>query len=170
MEYRQLTKEDAVQYRELRLIALQTDADAFSTSFHEANERPLSATIENLENPYAISFGAFSGGSLISTMTLIQLQGKKTQHRAELVAVYTAEKARGTGAASGLFDYLLAYIRSEGMLEQLELAVNAANQRAIRFYERCGFQRIGTTPNAQKTEGRSIDELLMLMPLQTEKQ
>lgn len=170
MEYRRLTKEDAVQYRELRLIALQTDADAFSTSFREANERPLSATIENLENPDAKSFGAFSGESLISTMTLIQLQGQKTQHRAELVAVYTAEKARGIGAASGLFDYLLAYIRSEGKLEQLELAVNAANQQAIRFYERCGFQRIGMTPNAQKADGRSIDELLMLMPLKKEGQ
>lgn len=169
MEYRRLTKDDAKNYRELRLTALQTDADAFSTDFHEASKRPLSATIKNFENPSAVTFGAYDSGRLISMMTLLKLSGHKTQHRAEVLAVYTAEEARGSGIGSDLFNYLLLYAKDDGELEQLELAVNAANQQAIRFYERFGFERIGITPHAQKTNGRYIDELLMVLSFNTEK-
>lgn len=165
LDYRRLTPEDAEQYRELRLIALQTDADAFSTDFTEASERPLSATVNNLANPSAVTFGAYDEGRLLAMMTLLRLSGKKTGHRAEVVAVYAAEEARGSGIAPELFNHLLAYAREDDGLEQLELAVNSANPRAIRFYERFGFQRIGITPNAQKAEDRYIDELLMVLKL-----
>lgn len=165
MDYRRLTEEDAEQYRELRLTALQTDADAFSTDFNEASQRPVSATAKNLANPSAVTFGAYDEGRLLAMMTLLRLSGKKTSHRAEVLAVYAAEETRGTGVASTLFDQLLAFAREWDGLEQLELAVNSANPRAIRFYERSGFQRIGITPNAQKAEGRYIDELLMVLKL-----
>ncbi|MDE4086548.1 GNAT family N-acetyltransferase [Planococcus maritimus] len=165
MEYRRLTSEDAEQYRELRLIALQTDADAFSTDFNEASERPVSATATNLANPSAVTFGAYDAGRLLAMMTLLRLSGKKTSHRAEVVAVYAAEETRGTGLASALFDQLLVHARKWDGIEQLELAVNSANPRAIRFYERVGFQRIGITPNAQKVGSRYIDELLMVLKL-----
>ncbi|MBU9674780.1 GNAT family N-acetyltransferase [Planococcus sp. CP5-4] len=166
MDYRRLTQDDAEQYRKLRLTALQTDADAFSTDFNEASQRPVSATAKNLANPSAVTFGAYKEGRLLVMMTLLRLSGKKTSHRAEVLAVYAAEETRGTGLAPKLLDHLLAYARECDGLEQLELAVNSANPRAIRFYERSGFQRIGITPNAQKAEGRYIDELLMVLKLQ----
>ncbi|MEZ0482837.1 N-acetyltransferase family protein [Planococcus sp. SSTMD024] len=165
MDYRRLKPEDAEQYRELRLTALQTDADAFSTDFNEASQRPVSATANNLANPAAITFGAYDEGRLLAMMTLRRLTGKKTSHRAEVLAVYAAEETRGRGVAPVLFDHLLAYASECYGLEQLELAVNSANPRAIRFYERFGFQRIGITPNAQKADGRYIDELLMVLKL-----
>ncbi|MGM0897381.1 MAG: N-acetyltransferase family protein [Bacillota bacterium] len=167
MEYRRLTQEDANQYRELRLTALKTDADAFSIDFNEASERPLSATAQNLANPSAVTFGTFMDGRLVAVMTLLRLSGKKTSHRAEVLAVYAAEETRGTGVASQLFDLLLSFAHEWAGLEQLELAVNSANPRAIGFYERYGFQRIGTTPNAQKVDGCYIDELLMVLKLET---
>lgn len=166
MECRRLNGEDAIQYRKLRLTALQTDADAFSTDFTEASEKPLSATVSNLENPSAVSFGAFSEGELIGMMTLSRLSGKKTSHRAEVLAVYVRKESRGGNAATALFDYGLRFARNWQGLEQLELAVNAANGRAIRFYERLGFERLGLMPHAQKAEGRYLDELLMRLPLE----
>ncbi|KYG58831.1 GNAT family N-acetyltransferase [Planococcus maritimus] len=165
MEFRRLTQDDADQYRELRLTALQTDADAFSTDFNEANARPVSATAKNLANPSAVTFGAYDDGRLLAVMTLLRLSGKKTSHRAEVLAVYAAEEARGTGVASKLLDHLLVFAVDWEGLEQLELAVNSANPRAVRFYERSGFERIGTTPNAQKAGSRYIDELLMVKKL-----
>ncbi|WP_404466417.1 GNAT family N-acetyltransferase [Planococcus rifietoensis] len=165
MDYRRLTQDDAEQYRELRLTALQTDADAFSTDFNEASQRPVSATAKNLSNPSAITFGAYNEGRILAMMTLLRLSGEKTGHRAEVLAVYAEEEIRGTGVASKLFDHLLSFASEWDGLEQLELAVNSANPRAIRFYERFGFQRIGITPNAQKAEGRYIDELLMVLKL-----
>lgn len=165
MEFRQLTQEDADQYRELRLTALQTDADAFSTDFNEANARPVSATAKNLANPAAVTFGAFDGGRLLAVMTLLRLSGKKTSHRGEVLAVYAAEQARGTGVAPKLLEHLLVFASDWEGLEQLELAVNSANPRAVRFYERSGFEPIGTTPNAQKAGSRYIDELLMVKRL-----
>mgnify|MGYP000208133668 CR=1 FL=1 len=84
MEFRRLTQDDADQYRELRLTALQTDADAFSTDFNEASARPVSATAKNLGNPSAVTFGAYDDGRLLAVMTLLRLSGKKTGHRAEV--------------------------------------------------------------------------------------
>ncbi|RAZ70225.1 GNAT family N-acetyltransferase [Planococcus maitriensis] len=168
MEYRRLTPEDAEQYRELRLMALRTDADAFSTDFNEARQRPVSATAKNLANPAAVTFGAYGEGRLLAIMTLFRLSGKKTSHRAEVLAVYAREESRGAGIASTLFGHLLAFAGEWEGLEQLELAVNSENSRAIDFYDRFGFTRIGILPNAQQTDGRYIDELMMVLKLGNE--
>lgn len=58
----------------------------------------------------------------------------------ELTRCYVAADHHGTGAAQSLLSATL-----EAVTEPLRLTVNDQNPRAIRFYERNGFQTVGET-------------------------
>lgn len=47
----------------------------------------------------------------------------------------------------------------------VKLAVIATNKPAIRCYERCGFKKYGTEPNALLYEGQYYNEHLMFKVL-----
>lgn len=53
---------------------------------------------------------------------------------------------RGTGIAASLLHDVTEHARDHGVL-QLELAVNAENSAAMRFYQRHGFVEVGRIPN-----------------------
>ncbi len=48
-------------------------------------------------------------------------------------------------------------------IERIELDVFASNQRAIRLYERLGFEHEGTKRRGRKLDGRYEDNLLMAL-------
>jgi ribosomal protein S18 acetylase RimI-like enzyme len=60
----------------------------------------------------------------------------------ELHRLYLIERAKGTGVADALMDWTLARAK-EDKSEWLYLGVFSENPRAIRFYERHGFEKIG---------------------------
>ena len=95
MEIRTLTEDDAALYRELRLEALQTNPEAFGSSYEEAAARPLSATAERLRTPGAVTLGAFEEAALIGNVTLVRDEGLKMRHRANIYAMYVTPAARG---------------------------------------------------------------------------
>jgi len=59
----------------------------------------------------------------------------------EQIALAPAEQGSGTA-------HLLAAFAKKRAPSRLRLTVNAFNRRAIRFYEREGFVRVGTSVNA----------------------
>ena len=60
---------------------------------------------------------------------------------------------------------LLERARERGLL-QLELAVHAGNARAVRFYERFGFERYGLLPRGFREASGYVDDLLMVLALE----
>lgn len=60
----------------------------------------------------------------------------------ELSQLYLAERAKGSGAAQALMDWVIASARERGSAE-LWLSVYVDNHRARRFYERYGFEDRG---------------------------
>ena len=52
----------------------------------------------------------------------------------------------GLRAASALMEAILAFARENGF-EQLNLEVRSSNIRAIRLYEKYGFQKLCTFPH-----------------------
>jgi ribosomal protein S18 acetylase RimI-like enzyme len=85
-------------------------------------------------------------------------------HRATLVGVYVRKGERGTGIAANLLHAVTEHARDHGVL-QLELAVNAQNSAAIRFYQRHGFVEVGRIPNGFQGDGTENDELIMVLCL-----
>ncbi|MDE3832791.1 GNAT family N-acetyltransferase [Sinorhizobium meliloti] len=57
------------------------------------------------------------------------------------------------------------HARDHGVL-QLELAVNAENSAAMRFYQRHGFVEVGRIPNGFLGNGTKNDELIMVLCLE----
>ena len=61
---------------------------------------------------------------------------------AELSKVYVRAEFHGTGIAAGLVDASIAAARGRGCVG-VWLGVNQQNERANRFYEKCGFVVVG---------------------------
>jgi ribosomal protein S18 acetylase RimI-like enzyme len=66
-----------------------------------------------------------------------------TRPTAELSKVYVLPELHGTGIAAALVGASVAAARARGA-RSVWLGVNQLNARANRFYEKCGFTRVGT--------------------------
>lgn len=162
MNIRKLDARDAAEYRELRIEALTNDPDAFGASLADALEAPLAKTESRLSDESAVTFGAFEEGKLVGNVTLSMETGLKFRHRASVYAVYVAPSARGKGVARRLMEELIAYAKGHDQVEQLYLMVTSTNTPAVKLYNHLGFLKYGVDLRSMKTEGRYIDEDLMV--------
>ena len=71
--------------------------------------------------------------------------------RDELDQLYVLATARGTGAAAALVDDAERRLRNGGV-ETAWLACAIGNDRAARFYEKCGWRCVGTMEHDAETE------------------
>lgn len=110
-----------------------------------------------------LSAGGFRGVFLASGLVGFcgyRLQGlERIRHRGEIGPFFVAASHQGTGAAGVLLQGVIAEAQENG-IEQLELGVDPDNHRAIRFYEREGFELYGTQPDIVRMNGMSHDGLL----------
>jgi len=69
---------------------------------------------------------------------------------AELYQLFVSAESRGSGVAAALIADAEARL-SESGVETAWLACAIGNERAARFYEKCGWQRVGTMVNHAET-------------------
>ena len=99
-------------------------------------------------------------GTLSGMVVFSRPTRPKLAHTGEIGAMYVRDAARGTGLADALLRAALDH--AAGVVEQVQLTVNAQNPRAIKFYERHGFRPIGRIPRSLHVGERYYDDLLML--------
>ncbi|HEV2301700.1 MAG TPA: GNAT family N-acetyltransferase [Stellaceae bacterium] len=133
---RQLGPADAEQYRRIRLEALATDPDAFSSTFAAENARPLAWFADCLEE--AIILAAFCGADLVGVAGLSMCSDART---GTLWGMYVRSHARRRGIGRGLVDAVIKHVR--GRVDVLQLNVVPQNRGARRFYANCGFSECG---------------------------
>lgn len=68
----------------------------------------------------------------------------------ELYQLFVAPASRGSGVAAALVADAEARLRESGV-ETAWLACAIGNERAARFYEKCGWHRVGTIANVVET-------------------
>lgn len=156
---RQLDQDDVSTFRALRLASLKDEPDNFGSTYEDWHSRPDAELRAFLKDEPI--FAAFDGDQPVGLTGLIPEKKSKQAHRWGLAMVYVAPEARGSGAANALMSTAVAFANGAGVL-QLELSVNATNARAIRFYERHGFQHTGKIPRGYRIDGGFADEVLMV--------
>ena len=161
-ETRVLTPADQPRWRALRLEALERFPEAFLTTAEEQRRR--AAADDRAQLAQGRWRGLFFGQELIGLGALIPVAYAAAAHRFEIGAVYVAETYWGTDAAQSFLNALEAEARQKGAL-QLELSVAANNPRAIRFYERNGFERMGLQPRAIIVDGVGQDDFFYVKML-----
>ena len=73
----------------------------------------------------------------------------------ELYQLFVAAQARGSGAAAALIADAELRLRANGVATAW-LACAIGNERAARFYEKCGWHRVGTMLNQAETSAGSF--------------
>lgn len=160
MDIRRLTADDADAYRALRLRGLRQHPEAFTSSWEEDQDRPVTAARARLQDPLTTFWGAFDGGVLVGIVGLERLPRRKERHKAWVVGMYVPAQQAGRGIGQGLLQALCAQAAAEG-LRDLLLSVTQGNAGAQRLYERAGFRVIGHEPRAVCIEGRYLAKLHM---------
>ncbi|MET1413917.1 GNAT family N-acetyltransferase [Roseibium sp. HPY-6] len=161
-EYRRLDADDAAQWQELRLEGARDFPLGFLVTLQETEMTSLERAGEILKA--GGQRGVFEQDKLVGFCGFRRALLQRMRHRAELGPFFVTSGYQGTGAASQMMSGVIEEARSVGV-EQLELFVDTQNARAIRFYERYGFERAATYRDSVRIDGVSHDDYFMTLRL-----
>ncbi|WP_262372574.1 GNAT family N-acetyltransferase [Sutcliffiella horikoshii] len=156
---RVLKKNDAEQFRQLRLESLLKEPDSFSSSYEEEHNRSLD-DIENRipENQESFIYGLFDQEILVGMIGFKREDKIKFKHKGFIWGVYIAENYRGQGYSKQMLRDTLNKANDIPGLKQIQLTVAATNNSAKKLYESYGFNTFGYEKGALYVDGFYIDE------------
>lgn len=164
MEIRGLNAQDAGRYLNIRLEALQKNAEAFASSYEEEKDYSADIYIERFQSPKnAFTFGAFDHSELVGVVTLVREEKIKLSHRANIVAMYVKPDHRGSGVGKALVTAAIKKAKKMSGVEQVYLAVVTTNDPAKRLYTSMGFEIFGKEKRALKIGDVYYDEEHMVL-------
>jgi ribosomal protein S18 acetylase RimI-like enzyme len=166
-EIRFLAGDDAAEYSRLRLEALESELEAFSSSAEEHRTLSLDEIRNRLGAAGSEQFvvGAFAEGQLAATAGFYREKGLKSRHKGYVWGVYVAPKLRGTGVGRKIMQKLIEQARTIEGVEQIQLSFSTTQTAAERLYRSLGFQTWGCEPRALKIGDRYIDEEFVVLRL-----
>src|SRR5690606_22785714 len=126
------------------------------------------ATIEAVTSivsnaPDSVILGAFDPG-LVGAVALYRDPRRKAAHKVHLWGLYVRPSHRGRGIGTRLLEAAIAHARTLSV-GWVHLSVTSAAPGALRMYERAGFERWGTEPDALRHAGHSVDEHYLVLNL-----
>jgi GNAT superfamily N-acetyltransferase len=157
------TTADAAALRYLRRRSVLDEPIAFSVSYDEADETPLEAIVEHLQE--ADVFGAWAEDKLVGMVGVQRAAGAKVRHRATIGGMYVIPEWRGQGVGRALLETALTHTRSLAGVRYATLTVVTAHTTAIALYERAGFRQWGVEPGAIRVDGAEYDLAHMVLDL-----
>lgn len=143
----------------LRQIGGETDNLTFgaeglpSTAEQEADY--LRRTLESADD---VQYVVRCNGDIVADASLHRLT-RRMSHRAE-IGISVAKEYWGRGVGTALMEEMIAFAKQRG-IRQLNLQVRSDNARAIRLYEKFGFQKVCTFPAFFCVDGIDVDFDLM---------
>jgi ribosomal protein S18 acetylase RimI-like enzyme len=167
---RRLTRQDAAQFRDVRLHGLLHDPVAFNGCYEEESRLSkfqFANFIKEPPSPSAIFGAFFDNCEIVGIAGLAVSNALKMQHKGTLWGMYTMPIARGLGVGTALMTAVLDYARDLS-LERVLLSVTASNTSTSQWYAKLGFQLYGIERNAVKFGSLYEDDELRSLALFTE--
>ena len=154
--------QDVQAFKQIRLEALKLEPASYASSYDSWANLPDEEWVRRMQQPVFI---AYDGDDPVGLTGLMRQSSAKMTHRASIIMVYVRESHRRAGIAAALLEAAKTAAKADGII-QLELAVSAENEPAIRFYLHEGFTEIGRIPGGFKHEDREIDDVLMALRIE----
>ena len=128
-------------YRSIRLKSLQEDPYAYSTKYDEANKRANQSWIDQV-NEMALSqdvcaFLVFDNQEAIGLCGLYR--NRENKREGEIVQVWINNAYRSCGIAKEMITKIMEWAK-DNKINSIIAKVYLNNPRAIRFYEKIGFE------------------------------
>jgi ribosomal protein S18 acetylase RimI-like enzyme len=158
MLIRQLSENDASEWKSIRLEAVKLHPEAFCASFEEEYSRTESEFARGLKRNTI--FASYDGRKITGCVGFLVLSQAKMQHRGTLFSMYVRREFRRSGLSGKLVSAVLDHARSRVL--QVHCTVVTTNVPALRLYERNGFVIYGTEPRSLKVKETFYDEHLMI--------
>ncbi|SHI02110.1 L-amino acid N-acyltransferase YncA [Sporobacter termitidis DSM 10068] len=108
----------------------------------------------------SIMLAGFVGGELASVSALNCRGRLRNRHNADF-SLTVREKFWGIGAGDAMLRAIINYARAHGDIINIHLGVVSGNDKAIRLYEKHGFQKIGDEKRSMRIGGAFVDADLM---------
>lgn len=147
-------------YKALRLEALRSEPQAFSSTYAAQVQHPDAFWRGRLESAQA------GGGWLLFAKAPARLVGmigafvEGDPGVAHIVSVYVTPAFRRQGVAKLLMAAMLDDLRQTSVITIARLGVNVTQRAAVRLYESFGFQPVGVE-NLLMGDGQHYDEMMM---------
>ena len=152
--------DDWERLRDVRLLSLATDPDAFGSTYEEVRtitDTEWRARAEaSARGLYGRWFAAVDGGEHWIGVAFAHA-GEDEELEADLFGMWVAPRARGTGIAAALCEACSEWAVGRG-LAAIVLAVLAGNERAVAAYRKAGFAESGRV--SEQYGGRELDLIL----------
>ncbi len=163
MLIRRLVPSDAFAFQALRLAALRDCPTAFSSSYEEECDTPLTVIEGRLAADSGREvFGAFHGADLVGMVVVGRESARKLQHKASIRGMYLCGSQRGKGIGKLLFEQAMACAESMPGVRQVNLSVTASNTAAVALYGSMGFTVFAREAGALMVDGVPYDDMQMV--------
>ena len=147
----------------LKQVGGETDDLTFGAEGLPFSVEAEAAFIASQENSSdSVMLLAREGGRIVGNASLSRLP-RRMSHRSE-VAVSVAKAYWSKGVGSRLMEELISFAKENG-IAVIDLQVRCDNERAIRLYEKYGFQKLCTYPAFFRIEGEDVDFYYMCLRL-----
>ena len=166
MIVRKLIKDDAEDYRQIRLEALYKNPDSFCTTYHEEAIK----TIEQFRDRILVDnnnfiLGCFEDKELIGIVAFNQESRIKLRHKAYISSMYVQQEYRGKGIGKLLLNELIERAKAINEVEILLLDIVKNNFLAKQLYLSLGFQIYGIEKIAYKFNNQYFDLEFMCLQI-----
>jgi ribosomal protein S18 acetylase RimI-like enzyme len=166
MEIREVTEQDAAEYRDLRLMMLVEAPQAFVTDAETFGRQSLADVTQQVRLNHAnnnfLFLGAHVEGRLVGVQGLIRHAKTKVRHRADIVGVFVHPDFRGRGVAGALLDAIIEHAQLMQGVEQIVLGVTTTQKSAISLYQSRGFESFGVEPRMIRIGNNYYDIMHMI--------